>query len=512
MHRLLIALLAALDAIIAAAGGIAVVFAPLTLLWVFGLDGGADWGALWPASGAIWQAGHLVAQTVTLPEVYLATAGIDPAAATFTLSLAPLALAVFTAGFAARSGRRAAEAGAPLIGATAGTLVFAAAATVVALTVGNPIVSAEFWPAVLLPTLVFAVPALLGAVVTAWRVDVDGPISRLRERVARLPRAWAVFPALLLRGTAVTTTGLVGAGAIVTAVAVFTGGADVVALFEAANVDITGGLVLSLAQLAYFPTLVLWGASFVAGPGFALGAGTAVSPAGTEVGVVPGIPVLGAVPDSTTTWLLLLALVPIALGAFAGWMLRSRLADQGRPRHDDADGGIGMRLVLTVSLAVLTGGVAAVFAVVSSGSIGPGRLAMVGPEPGPLALAVGIETLVGAAILLLSPRRTRATPSTPGEATQRKGSADLPAHPGLWRSISAPPMYVHSGSDEASDPAPVVTAAADPEAAESVDDNATEPLEGLRGSDDEDALTEPIEPLDGFPDRDTGRAPGSSVD
>ena len=40
----------------------------------------------------------------------------------------------------------------------------------------------------------------------------------------------------------------------------------------------------------------------------------------------------------------------------------------------------------------------------ASGSLGPGRLTEVGPDPGAVALAVGLETLVGVAILLLSPR------------------------------------------------------------------------------------------------------------
>ncbi len=65
---------------------------------------------------------------------------------------------------------------------------------------------------------------------------------------------------------------------------------------------------------------------------------------------------------------------------------------------------VGPRLVVAVSVAVLTGGVGALIAVASSGSIGPGRLAQTGPQPGPLALALGVETLVGLAILLLSPR------------------------------------------------------------------------------------------------------------
>ena len=53
---------------------------------------------------------------VTLPGDYLAAAGIDPGAASFVLSLAPLAFAAFTAIFAARSGVRASQADAWVTG------------------------------------------------------------------------------------------------------------------------------------------------------------------------------------------------------------------------------------------------------------------------------------------------------------------------------------------------------------------------------------------------------------
>ena len=46
------------------------------------------------------------------------------------------------------------------------------------------------------------------------------------------------------------------------------------------------------------------------------------------------------------------------------------------------------------------GATVALLAAVASGSIGPGRLAEVGPAPGAVALAVGLELLVGAAIAL----------------------------------------------------------------------------------------------------------------
>ena len=59
----------------------------------------------------------------------IAATGIDPSLASFTLSLAPLAFAAFTALFAARSGVRAAEAGAGITGWLSGSLVFAAIAS-----------------------------------------------------------------------------------------------------------------------------------------------------------------------------------------------------------------------------------------------------------------------------------------------------------------------------------------------------------------------------------------------
>ncbi|MDQ1123077.1 cell division protein PerM [Microbacterium trichothecenolyticum] len=397
MHRLLVALLAALDAVLAAAGGIAVILAPLTLLWVVGVAS-PDWGALWPTTAAVWHLGHLVPIAVTLPDTYLAATGIDPAFATFTLSLAPLAFAASTALFAARSGVRAGEAGAGLTGWLAGSVVFAGIATFVALTGNAALVASETWLAILLPSLLFFVPAFLGALIGAWRVGDDGPVDALRARIERLPDAWAGIPLLAVRGIALTTLGLVGAGGVVLAAGLVVRSTQVIGIYQATNADPIGATVIALGQLVYLPTLVLWAVAFIAGPGFALGTDTAVTPAATQVGALPGIPALGAVPDTTSSWLLLLVLLPIAIGALTGWILRSRMPVTSDPEP------VAPRLTLAVVVAALTGGVGALAAVVSSGSIGPGRLAETGPQPGPLALALGLEVLLGLAILLLSPR------------------------------------------------------------------------------------------------------------
>ncbi|NNH04494.1 cell division protein PerM, partial [Microbacterium ulmi] len=336
MHRLIVAFLAAFDAVIAAAVGVAATLAPLTLLWIFGFGGAAPWSLLWPASASVWQLGHLVPLHIALPPEYLAATGIAQDAASFVLSLAPLAFAGFTAIFAARSGARASRADAWITGVVVGTVVFGVLAALVAVTARNGLAAVFLWQAVLLPVVVFAVPAVVGAVVTEWREAGAGIVARVRDRVEVAPRGWGAAPALVVRGAGVVLGGLVGAGALVVAIAAVAGGDDVIALFEAGNVDLVGIVVVALGQLAYLPTLVVWGMSFVAGPGFAVGVGTSVSPSGTQLGVVPGIPVLGALPESTSTWLLLVALVPVALGAFAGWIARSRLVATEPRDHEPA--------------------------------------------------------------------------------------------------------------------------------------------------------------------------------
>lgn len=97
-------------------------------------------------------------------------------------------------------------------------------------------------------------------------------------------------------------------------------------------------------------------------------------------------------------WMLIVVLLPVAAGAFAGWMIRSRLVWR------DAADAAAPRAVITAGIALLTAGIIAVAAVLASGSIGPGRMAEMGPSVGWTALAIGVEVLIGAAIMLLAPR------------------------------------------------------------------------------------------------------------
>lgn len=406
MHRLIVTLLAALDAVIVVAVALLVAVAPLTVLWIVGFGTAADWSALWPTGASIWMLGNLVPLEVALPETLTVPLGIAQDAAAFTISLAPLAFAAFTVIFGVKSGGRAARAGSWLSGWCSGTVATAALAAAVAVTATNEIVSHDFWQATLIPTALYSGAVLCGGVVAAWRTGDGFVIDRLRTASEAVAPAWRPVIPLIARGAAIAVTTVVGIGALLVALSVILHGDKIITLFQASRVDALGATLLTLAHGAYLPTVIGWAIAWVAGPGFALGTGTVVSPAGTQLGIMPGVPLLGAIPESSEPWLLVLVLLPIAAGALAGWVCRSALARGG------LDERTSPRLVIALGIATAAGAAGALIALATSGSAGPGSLANVGPEPGPLALTLAVEVLIGAAILLLSPRTTSTTTSS----------------------------------------------------------------------------------------------------
>ncbi|WEK62383.1 MAG: DUF6350 family protein [Candidatus Microbacterium colombiense] len=439
MQRLLVVLLAAFDAAISAAVGLAVLLAPLTLLWTVAFGATADWGALWPLTGTLWQFGHGVGIDVTIPAELLVALAIPPAAASFIVSVPPLAFLLFTLLFAARSGARAARAGAWLSGVLSGVSVFAAISAGVALSSRLDAAQTSLPLAIIAPAAVYLVGALCGAVRIAWEDGDGGIVDRVHDIVDSWSD-WAPVPAAIVRGTVFAVVGVTAAAALTVALMTLLRGGEVVALFQSARVDALGATVMALAQFAYLPTLLVWAASWLAGPGFAVGVGTAVSPAGTQLGVVPGIPILGLLPENSSIWMLIVVLVPIAAGAVAGWAVRSRLVWEGTPL------ALLPRATIAFGIGVVTAGVAAIAGALAHGSIGPGRLIEIGPAPVPFALALGGEVVIGAAILLLSPRhrdelaeeRTDRWAAEMGDSRSSE-SASAPAAPWIPEGQNASP-------------------------------------------------------------------------
>ena len=183
-----------------------------------------------------------------------------------------------------------------------------------------------------------------------------------------------------------------------------------------------GGLVLALACLLALPNLVLWTAAALIGPGFALGTGTSVDLTGSQLGAVPGFPVLAALPHpgQFPGWVFLLGLVPLAAGAVAGWR-----ADPGE--HD----GLTRRIVAGIAAGAVAGFILGILIGASGGAIGPGRMAEAGPPAlTPLLVAVPVMAMgggIGAA--LAHYRGVRAHQSSPKSGAPKSGTPKSGAGP-----------------------------------------------------------------------------------
>lgn len=159
-------------------------------------------------------------------------------------------------------------------------------------------------------------------------------------------------------------------------------------LWAALDPGAGGGVALGVGSLLAAPTVVLWTASALIGPGFALGTDTSVDLTGAQLGEVPGFPLFAALPSpgEFPGWLFVLGLVPVLAGLLSGWRLR-------------VPAGTGA--VRQILLGTAAGGVAGlalgVLTATSHGAIGPGRMADVGPPLlTPALVAAGVMAAGGA--------------------------------------------------------------------------------------------------------------------
>jgi hypothetical protein len=153
------------------------------------------------------------------------------------------------------------------------------------------------------------------------------------------------------------------------------------ALHEALHPGVVGAVALLLIQLAFAPNALIWSASYALGPGFSVGAGSVVAPAATQLGMVPGIPLLGALPspgpgDLAQLWWLAAGAVA---GAIACWVV---LGSRRSARFDEAS-------LVGGACGLLAGAVFAGLAWAASGDLGTVRLADMGPRLFPLLVMAG---------------------------------------------------------------------------------------------------------------------------
>jgi hypothetical protein len=351
----------AVDGVLGVALPFAVLAALAVLAWA-GLGRPEAWTPLVSGAADAWLIGHGV-------DVRFAVPG-----APFTVTAAALGPALITTLCAVRAGRRAAATEAPAA-AWIAQLLSTVGASAGLLRIGTSVVAAPVaWQALTLPLLVVALGSVAG-------------LRAGRPGAAPMPSG--------VRAGLIATLLLLAAGAVALTVLLLARFDGVVALDESLDAGPIGGLVLTCLQILAMPTFVVWAAAWLLGAGVGLGTGSVTGPLVGQVGPLPALPVLGAVPVDPPSWAAVVLLVPVLAGFFAVVLVRRGGATTG-----------------ALPLGLATGGVAAVgmglLAVASAGAAGPGRFVAVGPDAllvaGLTAGLVGLPALLGAAVVRPRPR------------------------------------------------------------------------------------------------------------
>ncbi|MGX5681977.1 cell division protein PerM [Schumannella luteola] len=391
ISRPLTVVFAALEALLVVAIGIAIPLLPLTVLWAVQFGFGADWAAFWRASVDIWLIGHGVAVTFVLDPSVAAALGLPGAEVPFTVDVAALGFALLTVLLGVRAGRRISETRYRGLGALVAAGTFAVASVAITATALHPLARPSLVQAAFLPVLFFVAGLAIGVQLTLRDLG-----QRRRSPLDALPATPRELVATALRGGAAAAALLVLLASLATAASIAVSYAGIITLYESLHTEVLGGVALTLAQLAFLPTLVVWAVSWLVGPGFALGTGSLVSPLGTALGPLPAIPVLGALPTGQSAFGFVGLLAPVVAGFLVGAVLGP---------------GIRRRLEgpLVIAAPLLAGAIAGlivgVLCAFASGGLGPGRLADVGPNPWQVGILAAIEIGVAATIGVLASGR-----------------------------------------------------------------------------------------------------------
>lgn len=328
------------------------------------------------------------------------------------LALAPLLLTLFAvwrlncAGLHVTRAIGARRSGSPrdalLVAGTVG-LWYAVFGALAALTISGPGTEVSAGRAAVHLFVVGTAGALVGSLRSTAAL---GTVARTMSPALRHGMGTGVVAALLI----------LAAGAAFTGLSVAVGGGEAADMIAAYRTGVAGQAGITLVSLAYGANGAVWAAAYLLGPGFALGTDSTVRLTEVTVGPLPTLPLLSGLPDGPmgATGAGLLA-VPVIAGMFAGWLLSERvaagwaarvLAPRFAPVRPTAKPDATLPpWSVVIGAAALAGPFAGLvlgaLAWLSSGSLGGGRLAEIGPVPWQVAVVaaavVTVSSTVGAA-------------------------------------------------------------------------------------------------------------------
>ena len=387
--------IAAFDAAIRVALGLGVLLAPLTIVWIFENDPSVDWSVAFRAASDFWLISHGTRLVIPAGEI------LGVAVPTFVVSLIPLGMTIWFARLYYTAGKRFLASSALWPGWLGGTLVFGAASIGISTLAFDPAIYPVTWQGVVFPTALFFVFQFLGSVFGRPDELFDGDVlDQAPERDAirqslnnfRLRLHWSIRSLIapaLRAGTAITVI-LLMVSAFAIAILIGFSWIDITRLYESVQVSVLGAIVLTAGQLAVLPNIIIFGAAWFTGVGFAIGTGSLISPLGSQVGPLPAVPVLGALPVGRLDFGMI-AIVVVLLAAFVATLSIRRSADEIRFEFATA---WSAAISLGAAIASVTSLQLATLAVVASGGAGPGRLSEIGINPWLLMLVSFVEVFV----------------------------------------------------------------------------------------------------------------------
>jgi hypothetical protein len=407
--------IAAIEAAILVAISLGVVLVPLTLVWFLENNPEVDWLVTFRAASDFWLLSHGTGLVVPEGEIL----GILVPA--FVVTLVPLGMTIWLARSFYNAGKRFIAARALWPGWLGGSLVYGASALGISTAAYDSAIYPIAWQGVFFPTILFLVFQVLGSLFGQPDEIFEGDIldqaperDRVRQALNafRLKLHWSVRSIMgpaFRAGTAITVM-LLMVSAFTIAVLIALSWIDITRLYESVQVSVLGAVVLTLGQLALVPNLVIYGASWLTGVGFSIGAGSLISPLGSQVGPLPAIPILGALPVGQLEFGMV-SIAVVLLAAFIATLLIRKSADEIRFEFATA---WSAAISLGLSIAFVTASQMGLLAFIASGSAGPGRLSQVGVSPWLVALVVFVE--VGVVSTLAAFYSARPVADKPGKS------------------------------------------------------------------------------------------------
>jgi hypothetical protein len=387
--------IAAFDAAIRVALGLGVLLAPLTIVWIFENDPSIDWFVAFRAASDFWLLSHGTRLVIPAGEI------LGVAVPTFVVSLIPLGMTIWFARLYYTAGKRFLASSALWPGWLGGTFVFGAASLGISTLAFDPAIYPVTWQGVVFPTALFFVFQFLGSVFGRPDELFDGDVlDQAPERDAirqslndfRLKLHWSIRSLIapaLRAGTAITVI-LLMVSAFAIAILIGFSWIDITRLYESVQVSVLGAIVLTAGQLAVLPNIIIFGAAWFTGVGFAIGTGSLISPLGSQVGPLPAVPIFGALPVGRLDFGMI-AIVVVLLAAFVATLSIRRSADEIRFEFATA---WSAAISLGAAIALVTSLQLAFLAVIASGGAGPGRLSEIGINPYLLMLVSFVEVFV----------------------------------------------------------------------------------------------------------------------